>query len=482
MSGMGIAYDPVTIFLLCSLVLLVGVPIIFIIAWKVTKPPLRAGSLRLIYLSWALLLGASSVWSLSRDVNTSVEGAGIDNFVRLGFLALGALVILFVGAKYRFVFMAELSAGVLGIFFVFSLWGVASTLWSVLPASTLYKSFEYCIMLSLFALTASSIQLATRDPRGRLIALKSVFDWNWFLVFMLLVSVYMGVIIFPEYAIMQDIGTLGFSISGALPGISANGVGQLAAILGVVALVRILHQPGSKKIYVPVLGMCLVTMMLTQSRSPILGFLLAVAVVLVASRRFGLFAIAAASIGAVLLSAPGQMVYDFMRREQVDSNIETLSGRVVYWEASLEAVRESWLTGYGATAGGKYVLASLGEEASTVHSMFIETLLDTGVVGLALLLLGLGAVWFYLLKFRSYAMSNPVGRLLWFECLGVMVILSLRSVFTITVVWTPAVLIFGLVLVFISIVRRQVVRETYAGSAGTQPVPATRWRRSSIRG
>jgi O-antigen ligase len=468
--------DPITLVLLGLLILLSVPPVVLMIAWRVTRLPFRVRSFRWMYLAWGLLLGATSTWTISREVSRTVEEAGAGNFVRLAFLALGILVILFAGARYKFVFVSELAAGPLGIMFVFSLWGLASTLWSVLPASTLYKSVEYSAMFVLFALTASLIKLTVRRPHDQMLALKSIFDWNWFLIVVQLITVYLGVVVLPEYAIKQDIGMLGFSLSGALPAISANGVGQLAAILGIVAVVRILYKPKSRVMYVPVLLGCLVTMVLAQSRSPIMAFLLAVVVVLFASSRFGLLALLLGSASGVLLSSYGQTIYEFMRREQSEGNVQSLSGRTTYWESSLEAVRDTWLNGYGANAGGKQVLALLGEGASSVHSTWVETLLDTGVVGLALLFAAVVIAWFWLLRVRTYVMKDAVGRLLWFECLGVFTILTVRSLFTITFVWTMAVLMFGLVLVFISVTRRQVAQGSYASAPLAQQIPAT-WRR-----
>ncbi len=280
--------DPVTIFLVLALLLLVVVPGVLLLLWRVTRLPFKAESLRWAYLGWALLLAASSVWNLTRNVRYSVEEAGADNFLRLGFLALGLLIVMFIGFKHRLAFVSELFYGVLGIFFVFSLWGAMSVTWSVAPAVTLYKSLEYCAMLLLLALTVSLIRHSVREPHNQILALKSVFDWNWFLVFLLLVSVYVGILVWPEYGMMENKSMLGFSIEGALPGISANGVGQLAAILGLVAFVRLLVNPQSRKVYLPLLAFSLVTMVLAQSRSPILAFVVAAFVVLVASRRYGL--------------------------------------------------------------------------------------------------------------------------------------------------------------------------------------------------
>jgi O-antigen ligase len=485
LSNLRIFDDPVSVALLGLLVLFVGVPGVLLITWKATRLPFRAGSLRWTYLAWALMLAASSVWSFSRQVRFSAEEAGADSFVRLAFLTLGILIILLIGAKHRFTFFRELTAGVLGAFSAFALWGLSSTLWSVSPASTLYKSVEYCAMLGLFALAASLVRRSIRHPHNQLLALKSFFDWNWFLIFLLLISVYAGLLIWPDYAIYEDKGMLGFSIQGVLPGIATNGVGQLAAILGVVALARLLHGARHRVVYSPLLVFSLVTMLLSQSRSPMLAFLIGASIVLLVSRRFWLFAVFGGALSALMLSsAYSETIYEFLRRGQSDGEITTLTGRTEYWEASLQALRESPLTGYGANAGGRYILQSaLGESGvSTVHSTWVEVLLDTGIVGSILLLVAIGATIIYLFKLYSRAMINPISRLLWFESLGILTVLGVRSIFSVTFVWSSTVLTFGIVLLFVTVMRSQVVRQRFAGAPFAQPLPAARRRRSGVQG
>lgn len=482
MSAAYISDDIVTLVLLGALVLLIVPPAIIVTVRRVARTPFHVGSFRWVYLAWILILGGSSVWNLTRDVRFSVEEAGADNYVRLVLLSLGVLVILAIGAKFRFAFLSELGTGVLGIFSFLALWGLASTLWSVSPAGTLVKSFEYCAQLGLFVLATSLIRSGSEDPQKRLLALKSVFDWNWFLLSFSLALVYVGILVWPDYAIMQGVGELGFSLQGALPAVSANGVGQLGAILGIVALVRI-QRRGSRTVFIPILVVSLLSMVLAQSRSPILGFLVAVVVVLVASRRYWLLLVVSGLVSGVLLSPYGLTIYEFLRRGQTDETITTLSGRTTYWGESFQALQGNWLNGYGANVGGRYVLqTALGEEeVSTTHNMYVETLVDTGVVGLILLVAGLAVTWFLLFKLRSYAMKDPISRLLWLECLGVFTILMVRSMFSVSFIWSQTVLTFGLVLIFVAVMSKEVVRERYAGTSLAQSLSAARRRRPSIR-
>jgi O-antigen ligase len=474
--------DPVTLVLLGALILLIVPPAIFITLRRVANPQFHASSFRWMYCAWILILAGSSVWNLTRDVRFSVEEAGADNYVRLVFLSLGALMVLAIGAKYRFAFLSELEAGVLGVFSLLALWGLSSTLWSISPAGTLAKSFEYCAQLGVLVLAASLIGSGSGNARARLLALKSVFDWNWFLLCLSMALVYAGILIWPEYAIMEGVGELGFSLQGALPAVSANGVGQLAAILGIVAIVRV-QRPGAKKVFIPILVVSLITMVLAQSRSPILGFLLAVVVVLAVSRRFGSLLFASGLVGTALLSSYGLTIYEFLRRGQTDGTITTLSGRTTYWGESFQALQGNWLNGFGANVGGRHVLqTALGEEeVSTTHNMYVETLVDIGIVGLLLLITGIALTWFWLFKLRSYAMKDPISRLLWLECLGVFTILMVRSMFSVSFIWSQTVLTFGLILVFVAVMRKEVLQERHAGTPLAQPLSVARRRRSGIR-
>lgn len=484
---LNLADDPVTLALLGMMFMLVVLPGVLLIARRFTRPPFGISSFRWLYLAWASLLAAALVWTFSRVPADSVEDAGTGNFVRLGFLALGGLVVLAVAASYRFALFSELATGALAIFFLFSLWGLASSAWSVSPAGTLYKSVEYCAMLWVIALAASLINLTIRNPRDRTFALKELFDFSWFLLFMLIASVYAGLLLWPEYAIMRnyrdEMGVLGFSLQGVMPGISANGVGQLGAVMGIVALARILLKPESRKLYMPVLAISVLTMVLTQSRSPILAFSVAVIVVLAFNRRFGLMLISGVLMGMALLTQYSDLMFEFMRRGQNDQNFTSLTGRSTYWQVSLDAVSEKLVGGYGAYSGGRYILeTALGDDnVSTVHSLWIETLLDTGVVGIILLTGALGATWFWLFRLRAAAMADRITRLLWFECLGVLTVLCVRSVFSVsTVVWSWYVIFFGLILVFIAVLRRQVVQTSSAGAPVAQPLPAAGWRRPGL--
>jgi O-antigen ligase len=478
--------NPIVLFLLLVLGAIVGLPTLVVGLRKTANLLLNAGAARWIYLAWFLLLASTLVWSVTQSaVNETVDGAGSGDFIRLGFLLLGVIATLITGTLFRFAFVGHLVTGVLAIFSLFALWCFVSTLWSILPAVTLYKSFEFfcALMLISTAMVVASSRSVARTSKEQVLQLKSYFDWHWSLVFLLLCTVYVGAALLPGSAFVPSAGILGFQLQGAFPQMATNAVGDFAAILGTVSLTRVLSRSGaisarSKLVYLLVLGFSLLALFLAQSRSPIIAFLLAAIIVSISYKRFWLLLIVV-SLSPTLFLNYGEVTTEYLRRGQVDGNIESLSGRITYWQAALEAVGNQPLGGYGAYAGGRYILDRAVPGASGVsslHNTYMEALAGTGIVGLGILIAGLGVTWFALLKLQSFAASSAVSRLLWVESLGILVVLSVRSMFSVPFIWTN-VLTFGLILIYVTVLgrlKKRTKKRRYAGTLTPQPLSASR--------
>lgn len=479
--------ERVALVLLGIAVLLACLPLVLVGIRKVLRLLRNGGEVRWVYLAWALLLASTLVWSAGNaPSSTSLDEAGGGQFVRLAFLVLGTLVTLIIAAKRNLAFVGYLAKAPVAIFFVFALWGLTSTLWSVLPSVTIYKEFEYLAVLLLVATVVSIIRSRSvaKTSHERLLRVKNIFDWHWLLIALMLLSVYVAVLLWPSRALEPSIGLLSFQLQGVSPRIATNSVGELGAILGTVALVRLLNPlrtraAGSRAVYALVLAGSLVTLILAQSRSPIIGALLAAVVVALASRRI-FFLLALALISAVLVFNYGDTTYQYLARGQDESDLKGLSSRVNYWEGAATAIRERPLAGYGAYAGGRYLLRQeiVGEEkaVSSLHNSYMETLVGTGAVGLTILVTGLGTTWVFLFRLRRRAARYPVGRLLWIESVGIFTVLSVRSMFSTPFIWTN-VLTFGLLLIYLTVLggeRERALHRSHAGASPAQPLPAAR--------
>jgi O-antigen ligase len=454
----------------------------------------RSEEVRWVYLAWVLLFASTLVWSISAEsVNTAAAQAGTSNFVRLAFLGLGVVVTSIIAARYRFAFVGYLVTGVLGIFFLLTSWSFVTALWSVSPAVTIYKSFEYFAALFLVASALSMIRARplTRTFQERLLLTKALFDWYWVLILALLLAVYLGILVWPTKAFASSIGLFSFKLQGVFPQVSSNGVGDFAAIIGTVVGARLLCRPregaagqrltkSSRLIYTLVLAFAAITMILAQSRSPILGFLLAMIVVSIAAHRYRIFLLATVFLCAMFFSNYGgvnDVTYDYMKRGQDEGNVESLSGRTGYWEAAFDATLEQPVGGYGAYAGGRYVLDRIDNSGvSSLHNTYMELFVGTGVVGLAILVAGLLATLYWLFRLRSRAALHPVSWSLWVESLGVLTVMLLRSAFSVPFIWSH-VLTLGLILIFITVLRKSkqpVRKRSYANTLVAQPLPAAR--------
>src|SRR4029077_6819497 len=119
--------------------------------------------------------------------------------------------------------------GIPGIMTSFLLLCMVSTIWSVKPAWTLYKSMEYSVdlaMLVAVVITVSSFE-----------EYEKFFNWTWTLLGVLLVTAWVGAILDPADALEQgyEFGPLGARLRGVMPNLSANAIGDSAAILSVLA-------------------------------------------------------------------------------------------------------------------------------------------------------------------------------------------------------------------------------------------------------
>jgi hypothetical protein len=75
-----------------------------------------------------------------------------------------------------------------------------STVWSVFPSWTLYKSLEYLVDITCLAAIVTLI----RSAHGY----KAFLDWSWTLCGLLVGSVWLGVLLWPSLALQAEQGTL----------------------------------------------------------------------------------------------------------------------------------------------------------------------------------------------------------------------------------------------------------------------------------
>ena len=134
----------------------------------------------------------------------------------------------------------------------------------------------------------------------------------------------------------------------------------------------------------------LTTILLTVSRTGILGAVLGVAVVLVLRGGFALFALITTAGTSALLLMPGEMdsIIQFLDRGQDAQALESLTGRTGIYDSALADISRSWVIGYGFRASRaehlNEIRDSLGNAYGIVahaHNAVLESTVSLGVMG-----------------------------------------------------------------------------------------------------
>ena len=419
---------------------------------------------------WLLLLIVLSGLTFRlRDVQ-DIDAAPVDGsaLLRIALECVVALVLLFRLASGGISWPRFAFRGPTAFLSTFVLLSAASAFWSVRPGWTFYKSWEYGVDIAFVAALVAALPLAAKY--------KALFNWMWLLIGLAVLAAWVGAIIAPNEAFSY--GQQGIfpipELSGVWPLQAANSVGDLGALLSVVALARLFltaRGRSKQRVYWVLLVVGLVTMFVAQCRTSIAGFLFGTLLLFTLTGRIGAGILLGSASGLVAmfagLAAP---VWTYLTRSQQQQQLLSLSGRLDWWTAAWAKIVERPLIGWGGFAGGRFLILTGESAAADIHSSFVETLLDTGVPGLLLLLLALAGTWWILWRGARSRLLAVAARSQSIECLAVLGLLSVRSLFSSTLIAHSYVtIIFILVLGYAECVRRELRRSITQKSA----LPAT---------
>lgn len=184
------------------------------------------------------------------------------------------------------------------------------------------------------------------------------------------------------------------AVSGLLVGLAAFGrLSWLIRISGALAAIPCLYLTGSR-----------------TSWGAAAAGLLIIGIIYIRQKRAWMIALAFVGVIGIL----GLIIIDVHLASETQSkvirsgSVGTLSGRTVLWELALKKFQDSPLLGYGFTTGSDALASDMGDTLSTafgvadrsqqkafsLHSGYIQALLDSGVIGAGLYLAILGvALW-----------------------------------------------------------------------------------------
>jgi O-antigen ligase len=357
---------------------------------------------------------------------------------------------------------SAMTRGMTGIYLGYCVLGLISTLWSVFPAWTLYKSTEYLVDVLLLAAAVSAVR--------RKEEFRTFFDLSYWLFLGLLLTVWAGAVFWPKLAFQPSRGLIHFQLFGVIPVVHTNSVGEYGAILAAISILRIYFGRGrnQRALYLFGFAISAAAMVLSQTRSAMAGFLVALILVFYAiTPKFAVAATAAAALGLSLMAATAALILKFFERGQSEALLASASGRLDWWQAAWKIFEQHPWVGSGSQAAARFlVLARIDSSPSNLHNSFLEALIGTGIVGLFLLLLVFLGTWGRLLRelfaLRHRGLLDP----LLLEAIAILSVLSVRAIFS-GVLVLHAPLFFLLVVGYAELLRRS-RQAAWATSAGAQ--------------
>jgi O-antigen ligase len=256
-------------------------------------------------------------------------------------------------------------------------------------------------VVSLLCVILGAIAAFSGDEKRRLVVLRTIALYTSVAISLVILIGFAGLWLWPERVWEYPAGDVA-RFRGVMP--KAGGLSLIAVVL--IGLVWFRFR--SNVVRILLIGAAVVALVMAGSRTPVIAALVAAAAVglryQVLTRKFVTFA---AGSALVLVSAMWSGALSIQKSE-LDSltragSIGTLSGRFDLWTQGLAASESSPLFGHGLTMGsvalakvgtihdvavdglgGGYGFDSRDASKVTLHNGYLQSLLDSGIIGLAL--------------------------------------------------------------------------------------------------
>lgn len=391
------------------------------------QPGSRGGIFQLRYLPLLAFLGSMMsimIW----NVNASSSAGGApegdsSNYYRilliLSAASCSAFLLLRDPKRWAFAFpgplLALLAYGILAM--------ISSAFIPEYAFYALWKSFEIVVdCLIIASLLSFHPSFATaRAPYRMVITIDAI-----------LVLTYLAeALIVPERALHAARGYLRIQMEGVLPVMPENGVAFISAtaafacLCGAFRTPRLLRKCG----LIVLLGLCLVSLVLAQSRTSVGGLAVATIVFLVADRRFA--ALAVLALGAVVVGTYYSSLVEvgaaYLLRGQDSQLLTSLSGRTEGWQTAWIAFQESPFFGNGFAAYARAFV--LKGDVTSMHGAIFEVMVGTGAAGLVAWLMAILWTVFRTLMLPTTieGMDAKLVRSVKAEMMGIAALMLIRS-------------------------------------------------------
>lgn len=339
----------------------------------------RFASLRLnrahLSLVFLMLATKSIVGSSSAD-EVLENPVALERAVRGGLAVLAAIIILpSLIAGVRRPGRAPIGVGMTALWFYLGVAAV-STVYSVAPVVTAGKVFELSVGVAIVAAVAMGPNPGTELRRlmGFLLFLEGTLIAVAVIGFFLVPSLFADVQPRPGF-IFRSTLVAPYAHNNVLAAGGAAVAGFSLASAFRPAVGRL-----DRRWWLAAFGLFTAAVVLASGRQGVVIWIVTVGAVLFFTRR-ALFLGFLAPAAVFLVSQYWGTVWQAVNRDAV-YDLRTLTGRLDWWSAAIEAwSRHPW-TGFGFGAGGRFVaLTAVGASTSNVHNGYLEALIGVGLIG-----------------------------------------------------------------------------------------------------
>jgi len=291
---------------------------------------------------------------------------------------------------------------------------IVSATYSVNAFVSFWKGFE------VLTLVLIAVSLAGQ--------LRSTEDLSWlmnvasFLLFYVVLTVYVGLALYPGEAI-KDVSYLG--VRGLIPMLNPSSVGTISVLLIIFAASTLLYRWPSKKttagtwvVLVAAVGM----MVLAHVRTPIFAVAVATMAMLVSGKHYRAMIITAVvGIGLVLAMSMDDIM-SYIYRGQTQEAFVGLTGRMYFWDKMWEKISSSPIIGHGYYAAQRILF-----DVNAVDNSYLEVIFGLGFLGLLVFLMPSLYAMKNLLRMRPKSGMPVANQFLWAQLMGLFTVLIIRG-------------------------------------------------------
>jgi len=239
-------------------------------------------TLRLPSKLYIILWLGYPLWRIRNPLELAANPLDNSAILRIAMPSLALLFLIGLEVKRRRLFV-NLKKQPLIFIFIFALFAAVSSIYSLFPGYTAFKSFEYLVAI----LTIAYFSDSTLHDYVQLV--KVALLLNILLVFSVAISGALS----PTYAFVKMGGTFNYILFGVFPKIDTNTAGVLSSINIILCLRRVLHSTFKKRKYLYtslILGNILIFLM-CQSRTSMISVLIGLIILTIFSRKGRLYII-----------------------------------------------------------------------------------------------------------------------------------------------------------------------------------------------